>query len=339
MPAITDNPIRELSGIDPRALPHAILRSTTPVVLRGLIDAWPLVRAGRSSAEDAVAYLQRFDHGTMPAAAMVAPPDVDGRIFYDESVQGFNFRRERIPLAVALKALLASQHDEAAPTIYIGATTLDTYLPGLRAENDLDLGDRDPLASVWIGNRSRIPAHQDLPDNLACVAAGRRRVTLFPPDQLANLYIGPLDFTPAGQAISLVDFAAPDLARFPRFAEAMRHALVAELGPGDAVFIPSMWWHHMEALEAFNVLVNYWWRQSPAWMDTPMNALMHAIMTLRDLPPAQREIWKGVFDHYVFDAGEQTAAHIPGPARRVLAPLGEARARELRAYLLQRLNR
>src|SRR3546814_18893261 len=108
------------------------------------------------------------------------------------------------------------------------------------------LGDRDPLASVWIGNRSRIPAHQDLPDNLACVAVGRRRVTLFPPDQLANLYIGPLDFTPAGQAISLVDFAAPDLARFPRFAEALRHAQVAELGPGDAVFIPRMWWRTEE---------------------------------------------------------------------------------------------
>ncbi|HEY9540227.1 MAG TPA: cupin-like domain-containing protein, partial [Luteimonas sp.] len=311
MPAIVDNPIRELAGVDPRALPDAVLRSTTPVVLRGLVDAWPLVRAARASAEEAAAYLQRFHHGTMPANAMVAPPGVDGRIFYDESVRGFNFHRERVPLAVALKTLLKYQHDDSPPTIYIGSTTIDTYLPGLRAENDLDLGDRDPLASVWIGNRSRIPAHQDLPDNLACVAAGRRRVTLFPPDQLANLYIGPLDFTPAGQAISLVDFAAPDLARFPRFAEALRHAQVAELGPGDAVFIPSMWWHHMEALDAFNVLVNYWWRQSPAWMDTPMNALMHAIMTVRDLPPAQRETWREVFRHYVFEADETTAGHIP----------------------------
>lgn len=339
MPATVDNPIRELAGVDPRALPDAVLRSTAPVVLRGLVDAWPLVRAGRASAGDAVAYLQRFDQGTMPAAAMVAPPEVDGRIFYDESLQGFNFRRERVPLAVALETLLKYRHDDRPPTIYIGSTTIDTYLPGLRAENDLDLGDRDPLASVWIGNRSRIPAHQDLPDNLACVAAGRRRVTLFPPDQLANLYIGPLDFTPAGQAISLVDFAAPDLARFPKFAEAMRHAQVAELGPGDAVFIPSMWWHHMEALEPFNVLVNYWWRQSPAWMDTPMNALMHAIMTVRDLPPAQREIWQEVFRHYVFEPGEATAGHIPEDARRLLSPLGETQARELRARLLQGLNR
>lgn len=338
MPA-TDNPIRELAGIDPRALPDVLLHSITPVVLRGLVDAWPLVQAARASAEAVVAYLQRFDHGTMPVVAMVAPPEVEGRIFYDEHLQGFNFRHERIPLAVALKTLLKYFHDDAAPTIYLGATTIDTYLPGLLAEHDLDLGDRESLASVWIGNRSRIPAHQDLPDNLACVAAGRRRVTLFPPDQLANLYIGPLDFTPAGQAISLVDFAAPDFERFPRFAEALRHAQVAELGPGDAVFIPSMWWHHIEALDSFNLLVNYWWRRSPAWMDTPMNALMLAIMTVRDLPPEQRVIWQDVFRHYVFEPGEATAGHIPEDARHVLAPLDETGARALRARLLQRLNR
>src|SRR3546814_9167555 len=56
----------------------------------------------------------------MPANAMVAPPGVDGRIFYDESVRGFNFHRERVPLAVALKTLLKYQHDDSPPTIYIG---------------------------------------------------------------------------------------------------------------------------------------------------------------------------------------------------------------------------
>jgi hypothetical protein len=100
-----------------------------------------------------------------------------------------------------------------------------------------------------------------------------------------------------------------------------------------------MWWHHMEALEGFNVLVNYWWRQAPAWMDTPMNALMLAIMTVRDLPPEQRATWQEVFRHYVFEAGDGTAGHIPEDARRVLAPLDDTRARALRARLLQRLNR
>jgi hypothetical protein len=70
-----------------------------------------------------------------------------------------------------------------------------------------------------------------------------------------------------------------------------------------------------------------------------MNALMLAIMTIRDLPPDQREIWDDVFRHYVFDANESTVEHIPEPARRVLGPFDDDKARALRARLLQRLNR
>jgi hypothetical protein len=332
-------PIAERDGTDPQALAETLQRAMQPVVLRGLIARWPLVQAGRTSAQSAAAYLKRFDRASGPVVATVGPPEIRGRFFYNADLTGFNFRQEQVALAVVLATLVKYLGDATPPAIYVASTTIDTFLPGLRGENDVDLSGRDALASIWIGNRTRIAAHQDVPDNLACVAVGRRRVTLFPPQQLENLYIGPLDYTPAGQAISLVDFAAPDLARFPRFAEATRHALVAELDAGDAVYIPSMWWHHMEGLEAFNVLVNYWWRQTPAWMDTPMNALMLALMTVRDLPPEQRAIWQDVFRHYVFEPGEATAAHIPPAARRALAPLDDARARELRARLLQRLNR
>jgi hypothetical protein len=171
------------------------------------------------------------------------------------------------------------------------------------------------------------------------VVAGRRRFTLFPPDELDNLYVGPLDLTPAGQPISLVDIARPDLARFPKFTQALARARVADLAPGDAVFIPSLWWHHVEALDAFNVLLNYWWRQSPAHMDSPLNALMMAMLSVRDLPPAQRTAWRHLFDHYVFDAGAHTAAHIPASARGSLQPLDPGAARVLRARLLRSLNR
>jgi hypothetical protein len=335
-----DKHIAEVSGIDPHALPEELLRAGQPVVLRGLVGHWPMARAGRASTREAVAYLQRFERqGAPPAVVTVGPPEIGGRFFYNHEFSDFNFRREHVPLGVVLQTLLKYAAEDSPPAIYVASTTIDTWLPGFRAENDLALGVREPLASIWIGNRTRIPAHQDVPDNLACVVAGRRRVILFPPQQLSNLYIGPLDFTPAGQAISLVDFDAPDYDRFPRFAEALEHAQVAELGPGDAVFIPSMWWHYVQALEDFNVLVNYWWRQAPAWMDTPMNALMLAIMSVRDLPAYERAIWDDVFRHYVFGAGETTAAHIPENARRVLGPFDEENARALRARLLQRLNR
>jgi Cupin-like domain len=324
--------------MDPRALPAALQQSNEPVLLRGLVAHWPAVQAGRASAADADAYLRRFwRHASV--GAWWGPPEIEGRFFYNDDFTGFNFRRELIKLDTVLDALAQHATDARPPALYVGSTTVDTCLPGFRDDNDLGFGEVQPLMSLWLGNRTRIAAHQDLPDNLACVVAGRRRFTLLPPDELPNLYVGPLDFTPAGQAISLVDFVRPDWERHPRFVQALQRAHTVELGPGDALYLPSMWWHHVEALEPFNLLVNYWWRSTPDFMDSPMNALMLALLTLRDLPPRQRQVWQGVFNHYVFGASDDTAAHIPPRGRGVLDPLDDDRARMLRARLLKALNR
>jgi hypothetical protein len=74
-------------------------------------------------------------------------------------------------------------------------------------------------------------------------------------------------------------------------------------------------------------------------MGAPMTALMHAILALRDLPDRQREAWRTLFDHYVFDADESVYSHIPQAGRGCLAPLDHESARRLRAELLNRLNR
>src|SRR4029077_5476815 len=134
----------------------------------------------------------------------------------------------------------------------------------------------------------------------------------FPPEQIFNLYPGPLEPTPGGQAISLVDFADPDFEKFPRFREALDAAQVAEVEPGDAVFIPSMWWHHVQGLSPFNALVNYWWITLPAYIPTPLNTLYQATWTLRDRPENEKHAWNQVFDYYVL-----------GPAARAGQPLPE----------------
>jgi hypothetical protein len=152
-------------------------------------------------------------------------------------------------------------------------------------------------------------------------------------------YLGPIDNTPAGRAISMVDFDAPDFAAHPRFADAMATAQTVELEAGDAIFIPSMWWHHVEGLAAFNILVNYWWRDTPAFLGQPQEALNHAILAIRDLPGADKAIWREMFDHYVFRNDERVTDHIPEPARSVLAPLTSDSAGRLRAFLLRMLSR
>lgn len=331
-------PVRELTGLDPQALPDDVLRSMQPVVLKGLVSRWPMVQAAKQSAQTAAKYLRSFYRGA-PVDAFFGDPQFKGRFFYNDSVTGFNFHSERLKLDAVLDEINRHTANAQPPAIYIGSATVDDCLPGFRPENDVNLPGRDALASVWIGNRTRIAAHYDVPDNIACVAAGHRRFILFPPEALENLYIGPLDLTPAGQPISLVDFADPDLKKFPKFKYAMQAAQVAQMEPGDALFIPSMWWHHVEALDSFNVLVNYWWRQSPAYMDTPMSALMLAMMCVRDLPSEQRRAWENAFAHYVFHADAETAKHIPESAQGMLAPMDADVTRMLRAHLLKKLNR
>jgi hypothetical protein len=332
--------MRELTGLDAQRLSPALLQGAQPLVLRGLVSAWPAVRAADAPG-GIIDYLRPRDVGAM-VQAWFAPAQAEGRFFYTDDLTGFNFAREPLRLAAFLDLLQRHRDEPHAPAIYTGAAAVEALMPAFRADNDLApalLEALQPLASAWLGNRTCIAAHQDVPDNLACVVAGRRRFTLLPPDQVRNLYVGPLEHTPAGQPISLVDLRRPDLARFPRFAQALPHLQVAELGPGDAIFIPSLWWHHVESLEPMNLLVNYWWRRTPLHMDSPVGALLHAIMTVRDLPPEQRAAWRSLFDHYVFDADEQTAAHIPPAARDVLAPMDERTARGLRARLIRRLNR
>lgn len=330
--------MRELTGLDPGALPAEAMGSPEPLLLRGLVSGWPAVQAAAQPG-GILGYLRALDAGST-VGAWLGPPEIGGRFDFLPDFSGVNFAREKMPLRGVIDLLEHHASDTRPPAIYVGSTTADTCVPGFREANPLDVGHPDPLVSLWLGNRARVAAHQDLPDNLACVVAGRRRFTLLPPDQVSNLYIGPLENTLAGQPTSLVDFKAPDLARFPKFAQAMRHAHVVELGPGDAVFIPSMWWHHVEALEPVNLLVNCWWRQSPPHMDSPMAALLLALMTVRDLPAAQRGAWRSLFDHYVFDAGDDTATHLPPHARQVLAsPLDDNATRALRARLLRRLNR
>ena len=121
------------------------------------------------------------------------------------------------------------KHVAAMPDVHVGiGATVGSVIPTKGAVIPAAVGV--DIGCGMMAARTSLMA-SDLPDNLACVVAGRRRVTLFPPAQLENLYIGPLDHTPAGQAVSLVDFHAPDPARFPKFTEALRHARGAVLEP------------------------------------------------------------------------------------------------------------
>ena len=330
-------PVDEIAAATPAALDAALRTATAPFVVRGLVRDWPLVQAGLRSPREARDYILAH-HRDRPFTVSVGAPGSSERLFYDDAM-AMNFRtvQGKLPEVFAdIDALEAKGEDRP---IYLASIDLHDFFNGLHEANHVPLGERQILASIWMGTRTRIAAHNDFPDNLGCVAVGRRRFTLFPPDQFRNLYLGPVDNTPAGRAVSMVDFHDPDFAAYPKFREALRHAQVAELGAGDALHIPSAWWHHVEGLEAFNVLVNYWWRETPRWLGQPQDALNLAMMAIRDLPPGEKAHWRDLFDYYVFENDEDVVKHIPEPARGVLAPLTAESAGRIRAFLLRALSR
>ncbi|MEL6568507.1 MAG: cupin-like domain-containing protein [Pseudomonadota bacterium] len=307
-----------------------------PFIVRGLVGHWPLVSAGLSSGRAARDYLQSKARD-VPFVVSVGPAENGGRIFYRDDMS-MNVRMGKSSLPEIFGRINQFEHEIEQPTVYMSSVSVKAFFDGLHEDNHVDFGEVDALESIWIGTRTRIAAHNDFPDNLACVAVGTRRFTLFPPSEFRNLYIGPIDNTPAGRSVSMVDFDAPDFQRFPKFRDALKAGLTATLNPGDAIFIPSMWWHHVEGLSPFNVLVNYWWRETPRYLGGPQNALNHAIMAIRDLPAHEREHWRDMFDYYVFENAPDVTAHIPEHGRGVLAPLDAESAARLRGFLLKMLN-
>ena len=308
-------PIREFRGIDAEHF-QKIRNTCQPAVLRGLASDWPAVAATRKGDIEFIDYLKRFRPATRPAA-IIGPPEINGRFFYNDDVSALNFQRGITDLEPFLDRLLRDR-DEAEPfAMAVQSEFVAKLLPGFETENRLDiLPDVQPRA--WIGNRIRVATHCDLQENIGVVVAGRRRFTLFPPEQLPNLYPGPFELTPAGTPVSMVDQRDPDLARYPRFAEAMKAAQTAELQPGDAIYIPYHWWHGVDSLEPVNLFINYWWSDARPGIGGSYDALMYAFYALKSLPPEQREVWRMVFDHYVFEANGDPAEHLPEHARGIL---------------------
>ena len=334
--------MREWSSPNDEIVRGEVIASGQPAVLRGFVRHWPIVEAGARSPTGVLDSLRRFDNGT-PVDAIMTPPEVQGRVFYNDAMTGFNFIRNRLAISAVAEQVMRYSAFPHPPAVAVQSALIRDCLPGFSAENRLTLLDDSVLPRIWLGNTITTPTHLDEWHNIGCVVAGRRRFTLFPPEQIANLYIGPLDFAPTGAPMSLVSLHAPDFGRFPKFRQALEAALTAELGAGDAVYIPPLWWHHVESLEPFNVLVNYWWHALPGAAGTHsesgFDSLVYAILNLRSLPPATRDAWRALFEHFVFGDEAEATAHIPPHRHGLLGRLSPAERDKVREYLSQRLKR
>lgn len=335
---------KELFNIDPNNIDFKeLINSNEPIILKGIFKDWPIVQESKNSSKSAIEYLLKFYNGKK-IVAYTAEPEHKGRFFYNKDFTGLNFKTEMVLLDEFLSLIEDNINNPNPPAFYIGSTDLDLYFPNLKTENKICFNGpffehANPIGSIWIGNKTTATAHFDMSHNIAVCVAGKRRFTLFSPDQVNNLYPGPLEPTPGGQVVSLVDFQNPDYEKFPNFKIAEENGQYAYLEPGDALIYPAMWWHHVEAKETFNILINYWWNTVPKFMDTPMNTIYHAILSLRDRPENEKSAWKALFDYYIFSDAKNANSHIPEHARGNLAELDDVKARRLRALILNKFNR
>lgn len=333
-----------------------------PLILEGLLDAWPLLappprprRASRSARAAATTpppppaalppILQRLRDlaGHRPIMTSWSRQRGDGLLSYGSGARGKNWSDSRTSFATFLDDVHAEATAPTGHILYLQSSIIARELPELLPLFPLELLGPEELRQqsprLWIGSGGhRVGLHFDVDHNLHCVVAGEKRFLLYPPSALPDVYLGALDASPAGAPTALVDPLHPDLAAFPRFAAAAEQALVAELGPGDVLALPAYWLHHVES-RGMNIAVTYWWSDLPAEQRAAAAAAWaHGLLALRSLPPRWREQYRVLFEHFVFHAHGDPYAHLP-PAEQGLAgaPTPE-RTRELRDSLRKHLE-
>ena len=332
------SPIEECRASDSLLSLGAITAEDRPLVIRGLCRDWPIVRLARESDTAFAKGLAAFDSGA-DADVLLMPAEEGGVVGYNAAFDGFNYEHHQVSVTQVLKRLAHHSREENPPGLALQSALISICLPGFLQSHALPLLDRSVEPRIWIGNRVTTPAHFDEYHNIAVVVCGSRKFTLLAPDQAPNLYVGPLDFAPTGAAMSIARLDRPDDPRYPRLKQALAHAQVAQLQPGDAIYIPPMWWHHVASLERINALVNYWWKPVPAngyAPHTALGCLMHCILTFKSLPPAEKAAWKGLLDFYVFGE-DDVAGHIPLERRGMLGPLSPDQVETLKALIRRSL--
>jgi Cupin-like domain len=307
---------------DPQQFLREVVEPCRPVVLRGLVEDWPIVAAGRQSPSAVRDHLKPLDVGG-DIEAFFGAPSIAGKYFYTENLKGFNFERRRMKFGLALESIVSSLEVPGSPSVYVGSVPTNDFLPGFAALNPMPLLSPAIGPRVWIGHAANVSSHYDTVDNLACVAVGQRRFTLFAPQLIDKLYVGPIDNTMAGQPVSLAASSAADKDRFPLFEQIKDQSLVAELEAGDALYLPKLWWHKVESTAPFNVLVNYWWDAFRLGPDAPYTSMLLSMITIAERPAAERDAWKAFFDHYVFRNHGHPLVHLPAEQHGLLGSLKE----------------
>ena len=321
----------------------ALIQGGEPVILKGVLSDTPLVLAAQKSDSAAMAHLL-FHYNDRPVLNYTAEAEAKGRFFYNQDMMGLNFKTSFLPLKTFFDSLATENAADFGKSFYVGSAEVADHFPEMLDGDGLNLPgavfeQHPPRVGIWMGNRTTAATHFDMSNNVAACLVGRRRFTLFPPSQIENIYPGPLEPTPGGQVVSMFNLNEPDFEIYPRAKIALENAQIAEIDPGDMLVYPALWWHQVEALNDFNVMINYWWNTVPSYVDDPMTTLLQGLLSLRGRPETEKQAWRHFFDYYIFGDAELAGAHLPEHIRGMLGSMDHVLARRLRSKILKKMNR
>jgi [protein]-arginine 3-hydroxylase / protease len=243
MRQLTSQAIDRIDAPSPSGFMSGYVKPRRAVVLRGLGQDWPV----RRWTLDVLA-------GDFGALSVPVAQAHDGVVTVDP-------RRGVLRQPTLLRDYIAAlQSGGRAAYLTARADELPDDFPRAAPRPRYCEGAPWHVSKFWLAGPGTVSAmHRDLADNLHSQVFGRKRFTLVDPRESACVYPNSLLASiPNG---CRADIERPDLERFPRLAGV--HLLVAELEPGDTLYIPRRWWHHARSVQ-LSFSVNHWWARG-AW--------------------------------------------------------------------------
>jgi hypothetical protein len=264
-PDVAYDPILRVRAPSLEHFEEEYLRPARPVVITGVVETWPAWRRWS---------LDYFSNALGDTSAITIATR-EGRIDIPEEL-GARFDRVRLGEFVSkMRSGESLNSYVAAPIRDFPARFFDDFIqPPYCSES------KWYLSKFWLGPRGTVtPLHWDLPHNLSAQVIGRKRWILYPPTQLPLLY--PCQPWSRSPNVARVDPEGTDLARFPRFARARPVGTVLE--PGEMLYIPRLWWHHVRSL-AENSALSFWFGGAPYAI---AGTIINAFKRVRGLYPGE----------------------------------------------------
>jgi ribosomal protein L16 Arg81 hydroxylase len=225
--------VERRKGLTRREFLEEYYSTNTPVVLEDVCDEWPA----------RTLWSPEYLVEKLGAAEVEVMCGRQGAGNYEINMDE---HRRKMPFAEYVDKVLAT---EWSNDMYLTANNpLLTEPCATELWNDFTLDERYQRPDeakgetfLWFGPAGTVTLlHHDVMNIMFHQIDGRKHFIL----------ISPMDTHRVSNSVGVysdVDPLAPDLDRFPRFAGVRQYQI--SVGPGDAVFVPVGWWHHVTALE------------------------------------------------------------------------------------------